>query len=726
MGATDQLLLQIIGEDDNATASVNQTATAIDGLTASEQQAVKASTDVTEQNSKAGLSFTDLRSAIDLTKQTVGMFKEVFDFTQEGAQIQRINDQWSRTAQNMGVNSDQIVAQVQKVTNNTVDDEEIMKNATREIAQGVATSGQQVVDFFHIARAQTVLFGGDVVSNAQAIDLAIETGAAKQLKARGILVDFVKAENDYAKAIGTTKDKLTEEQIIEVRRNEVLRAGNDLVAKAGDTAKDTATKFEQLTVKIADMTDALKQQAAAGAGYLFDVLTPTDDKVQQFKNTIILETLAFGENSQQVKVVEAALTAYLRAQKEANDKIENGTDILQSRYIPATSQAAKAIDGFSSSQAAFAKQQEEVKKSMAEYDQSVKDIAKSNLDQALSYGSLAEKFVNVSTAQYVYSGTTKKTSLTTDELNVLTAKSAALSEDLKTATQKKNETQADFNLRLAETKSQYDKVNDSLNKNNEAMQGATATAHLAPVPIDLVKAALDGLKKELQAGTISQGQYTDLLQSTEIKYGLATKASFAMEQGINLLNTKFAEGVISADQYQSGLAKLPTAAADGVVTLNDLGIKTVSDHQSHLDRMLTLGDDAIKSSTSTALAQTKAQVDTANAQIDTITSHWDRVPRDVVTHYKIVADAFPSTPTPGAGIGGAQAGGGIVGAANGVVLAGEFGPERVSLPYGSQVHTTSQYNQYNDYNITTNDMGLAYLMESQRMAMQGQLDRRMA
>lgn len=635
MGATDQLLLQVIGEDDGATAVVNQTATSIEGLTASEQQAVKASSDVTQQNASAGLSFTDLNNAISLAKQGVDTFKQVWDFTEQGAQIQRINDQWTRTASTMGVNADQIISQVQKVTNNTVDDEEIMKNATREIAQGVATSGQQVVDFFHIARAQTVLYGGDVVSNAQAIDLAIETGASKQLKARGILVDFTRAENDYAKSIGTTKDKLTEEQIIEVRRNEVLRAGNDLVAKAGDTAKDTATKFEQLTVKIQDMTDAVKQQAAAGASYLFDVVTPTDDKIQQFKNTIILETLAFGENSYQVKASEDALTNYLRVQKEVDIRMSDGINLIQSGYIPATSQAVIATNSLTDSQAALDRQQAQVKQSNAEYTQSIRDISKAFQDEAIAHGDMAEKLNNAK-------------------------------------------------------------------------------------PADIAKEALAGLKTELQNGAISQGQYTGLVQATQEKFGLATAASYAMQTGIGLLNSKFADGVISAQQYQDGLAALPKAAADGVVTLSDLGIKLVDTHQSKLDKLNELGNTAELTSQQTATKNIQDSAAAANGAIDDIITHWKRVPAVVKTNYQVTIT------TTDLGNGGNYASGGIVGAANGIVLTGEFGPERVSLPVGSQVHQTSQYNQYNNYDITTNDMGMAYLLESQRMAMQGQLERRMS
>lgn len=74
---------------------------------------------------------------------------------------------------------------------------------------------------------------------------------------------------------------------------------------------------------------------------------------------------------------------------------------------------------------------------------------------------------------------------------------------------------------------------------------------------------------------------------------------------------------------------------------------------------------------------------------------------------------------------GGAASGGVIGAAGGRILTGEFGPEMVRLPMGSYVQPTSQFNQYMTNNITTDEMGMALFLESQRLNTQAQLNQRM-
>lgn len=96
------------------------------------------------------------------------------------------------------------------------------------------------------------------------------------------------------------------------------------------------------------------------------------------------------------------------------------------------------------------------------------------------------------------------------------------------------------------------------------------------------------------------------------------------------------------------------------------------------------------------------------------------IPRNITVRINYHDSGAPGT-LPGSG----AASGGIIGAAGGRVLTGEFGPEQVRLPMGSYVQPTSQFNQYTTNNVTTDDMGMALFLESQRLNTQAQLNQRM-
>ncbi len=324
---------------------------------------ISAKDDASQQIGENSLKFTELNSAVELAKKGVELFKQAYDFAEQGAAIQRIGEQWQATADQFGINAEAAVKAMDKATNGTVDDEELMKVATRALTQETVANAQQLTDFFSIARAMTVRFGGDVVANTEAINMAIETGMSRQLKARGIIVNFTEAYKTYADQLGVTVTSLDDETKKTIRRNEVLAQGDVLVKKVGDTGVDAATKYEQFNRNLTEVGDTLKVLAS-------DVLAPV---INDF-NTLLkiingsatpLETLnynlsfmktVFGNNSYQAQQAQIVLDVYNRTAQIAKDsqdafnvKVAAGTAYLQSGYIPATQSAAQANDGLKQS-----------------------------------------------------------------------------------------------------------------------------------------------------------------------------------------------------------------------------------------------------------------------------------------------------------------------------------------------------------------------------------------
>lgn len=285
MPASDELLLKLIYQEENKQALADAQArlenmseaekkfmqyeaedakllaSEMDKLTKAQEGTADSSEQATSGFSKMQAGIVTLNSVIGVAKEGIEIFKKGWDFAKEGAAIQRIGAQWAATAQDFGVNGDKIVAAVDKVTGRTLDDEAIMQAASRTLTQGLVSDGDQIVQMFEIAQAMAVRFGGSAIDAYEAESMAIETGQARMLRRQGIVVDFEGAYQKYAVAVGKTADALDEETKKEIRRNEILEAGQKLVVKVGDATNDSLSKMQRFERSVGDITDSLKEAA---------------------------------------------------------------------------------------------------------------------------------------------------------------------------------------------------------------------------------------------------------------------------------------------------------------------------------------------------------------------------------------------------------------------------------------------------------------------------------
>jgi hypothetical protein len=297
MPATDELLLKLIYQEENKQALANAQARLenmseaekkfmqyeaqdaklladeMNRLAKAQNTAADSSATATGGFSKMQAGLVTLQAGIGVAREAVEIFQKAWDFTKEGAAIQRISEQFKNVAASINTDSESLLAGLNKAAHGTVDDEALMQTATRAMALGIANNSRDLIGLMEIARASSVAFGGDTSAAFERISFAVENLTPRALKQSGIIVDLTKAYETYGKSIGKTADQLTDQEKRQALLNQVLEKGADLVKRIGAQGDDNATKIARFETKAKDLLDRIKEGAAGSFTPFLDNLT---------------------------------------------------------------------------------------------------------------------------------------------------------------------------------------------------------------------------------------------------------------------------------------------------------------------------------------------------------------------------------------------------------------------------------------------------------------------
>ena len=170
--------------------------------------------------------------------------KGSFDLALAGEKLLKIDKQFESLTQSVGIAGDKLRSSFTDSLGGLIDDSDAIEALNKSIVT-LGSKAQQLPQVMELARKATNLFGGDVVSNFEAINQAIATGATRQLRGLGIIINADEAYTKYAKSIGVTKDLLSESGRQQAILNEVLEKGE--------------TKFAGVALKSDNLTESLQR-----------------------------------------------------------------------------------------------------------------------------------------------------------------------------------------------------------------------------------------------------------------------------------------------------------------------------------------------------------------------------------------------------------------------------------------------------------------------------------
>lgn len=202
-----------------------------------------------------------------------------YKLIKDSAESLQIEESYRRMTKQIGISSDDLLAQLKKTSAGTVSSTDLMLSANRAMALGVATDMETVTDLMEIARLKGRALGLDTTQAFNDIVTGIGRGSPLILDNLGITIKLGEAQELYAEKLGKTVAELTDAEKKQSLLNAVLESGNAEVAAAGEISTTTAEKMQAMKAQFADTADTLGRALIPAATKLLEAITPVIEKV---------------------------------------------------------------------------------------------------------------------------------------------------------------------------------------------------------------------------------------------------------------------------------------------------------------------------------------------------------------------------------------------------------------------------------------------------------------
>jgi len=218
-----------------------------------------------EPAKKTSLSFTELKSALDLVSgaaKTAGAaFDAAFDFTKLGATVVQTEDSFNNLIDAIDAAPD-LLNQLKDAAGGTIDDLSLMSSTATllagtsgDLATNLANATPQLLE---IARAANKLNPslGDTAFLYESISKGIKRASPLILDNLGIVVKVGEANKIYAEQLGKSVKELTAAEKQQALLNATLKSGKTLIEQAGGAANNAVDPFNAFTTSVTNLKNA--------------------------------------------------------------------------------------------------------------------------------------------------------------------------------------------------------------------------------------------------------------------------------------------------------------------------------------------------------------------------------------------------------------------------------------------------------------------------------------
>ena len=185
--------------------------------------------------------------------------KKAYQFSKEGAQLERLQDSFSNVAKSYGTSSNAILMSMRSASRGTIADTDIMLAANRAMLLGVSTNADELGKITEVAIARGKAMG---LTSAEAID-RVYTGigrlSPKILDDLGIVTNATQRYEEYAKAHGIAASAIDDITKRETIKQAIIEGSSELVKNSAD---DDAASYERITAAWTNYQNALKLSMA--------------------------------------------------------------------------------------------------------------------------------------------------------------------------------------------------------------------------------------------------------------------------------------------------------------------------------------------------------------------------------------------------------------------------------------------------------------------------------
>lgn len=250
-----------------------------------------------------------------ITAVAAGVAAKAFAGMEDAARGQAQAAAFGRLAASHGAASDQIIADLKRVSGETVTTRELIEKAGTAMLTGIASA--DLPKLMEIARASSKITGQTVTKSFDDISMAVARQSKMILDNLGIIVDVDRANKTYAATMGIVGRELSDAEKKQAFMNATLAAGQEIIDGVGEGATDAADSYARLRVATSEAGDAI-----AGLGV----------------STGIIDSLAEAFNRLRRAIAETpteklqALRSELQHTQEQLDTAEKSPRFLQAMY----------------------------------------------------------------------------------------------------------------------------------------------------------------------------------------------------------------------------------------------------------------------------------------------------------------------------------------------------------------------------------------------------------
>jgi len=221
----------------------------------------------------AQAAFAAVKSAIS------ALGDELKTLTLHGAAVADVSENFEHLTQTSGRLGTTLLGSLREGTHGTIADFDLMKLATQDLAAGLNLTDQQFGTLSKGAFALAQATGGDVATALETMNDAMLTGRTRALALLTGKIDLEKAETNFAKSLGVTREHLSEEGKLEAARAAILAGVGTAIERLGVQTDGLDEKVAQAQAAWANFQNELGRTVAtspvimAGLDGISDALT---------------------------------------------------------------------------------------------------------------------------------------------------------------------------------------------------------------------------------------------------------------------------------------------------------------------------------------------------------------------------------------------------------------------------------------------------------------------
>lgn len=276
------------------------------------------------------------------------------EMAQAGAANQTQGMAFANLAASYGVSADAMVADLRRVSGETVSVQQLVEKAGSAMLLGV--EAKVIPKLMEIAKASSKITGQTVTEAFGDISLGMARQSKLILDNLGIMVDVDKANKAYAASLGKTSEQLSDFERKQAFANAVLEAGQEIIDRTGKNVDSNADKMAKLSASVDNLQLSFGRLIATPVGGFSGALAGFfDDAEKIFAGKISFWEYATTPADVLAKRMEGLGTTNLDA-----TVTPEGLALAQKKIEAATA-AAKAAEQKSKAEAAVRAAEERLK-----------------------------------------------------------------------------------------------------------------------------------------------------------------------------------------------------------------------------------------------------------------------------------------------------------------------------------------------------------------------------